>query len=139
MGTNLPLGEWWGHTSVFYKWVKCQLSHIKSWVDLEKSIVNWSYFTASLSAMRNLIYYFGGFFLLSFMLWYVGIILTSYFLPFIYIYDFHLISGCRWQPKCDRFIITKYSRRLQSKTKFRYYIIFYTSFEYKHWRNENKK
>jgi hypothetical protein len=30
MGAKLLLGEWWGHTSVFYKWVKCQPSHNKS-------------------------------------------------------------------------------------------------------------
>jgi hypothetical protein len=118
--------SWWMMRSYkcFLQVSKMSTLEVEQIVDLEISIVNWSYFTASLSAMRNLIYYFDGFFLLSFMLWYVGIILSSYFLPFIYIYDFHLISRCRWQPNCDKFIITKSSRRLQSKTKFRYGILY---------------
>jgi len=32
IGTKLPIGEWWGHASVFHKWVKCQPSNNKSWI-----------------------------------------------------------------------------------------------------------
>ena len=40
------------------------------------------------------------------------------------IYDIHLIFRCIWQPKCDRSIVRKYSRRFQSKTMFRYGILY---------------
>ena len=60
------------------------------------------------------------FFHFSFILWYVGMFFSTYLLPFIYNIYFHLIFKSIWQPKCDKSIITKYSRRFQSKTKFRY-------------------
>jgi hypothetical protein len=41
MVTKLPFGEWWGHKSVFHKWVKCQPSHNRSWVR------GWSCFISS--------------------------------------------------------------------------------------------
>ena len=40
------------------------------------------------------------------------------------IYDFHLIFRCIWQPQCDGSIITKYCRRFQSKTTFRYVMLY---------------
>jgi hypothetical protein len=73
--------------------------------------------------MCNLILFWCFFFLLSFILWYVGMFLRS-FLPFTYNIWFHLIFRWRWQPRCDSSIITNHSRRLQSKTKFRYGILY---------------
>jgi hypothetical protein len=73
MGTKLLLSEWWGHTRVFHKWVK--------------SIVHWDYFTASVSAMCNLIYHFDGLFSSFFYViscWHVfNLLFSSFYLQYM--------------------------------------------------------